>query len=60
MAGLDFRLSRTFGIGPVVDFSFGQYRTLSVEVNGETTEAAIQNKALHEWLLIGVRLVLFP
>lgn len=60
MAGLDFRLSRLIGVGPMVDFSVGQYSTLSINVNGQQSSSSIPNQALHEWLLIGARLVFFP
>lgn len=60
MGGVDFRLSPKVGIGPMVDFSVGQYNKVSVNQGGQTTDASIANQALHEWLLIGVRLVFFP
>jgi hypothetical protein len=61
MAGLDFRLSPSIGIGPMIDLSIGQYNTLSTSNNGNTTASgSIQSQALHEWLLIGGRLVIFP
>ena len=59
MAGLDYRASRRFGIGPFVDFSFGDYSTLTVKENGNTQSAAL-NQAMHEWLLVGARAVFFP
>jgi hypothetical protein len=60
MAGLDFRLSKTIGIGPMVDFSLAEYNTISVNENGQTSNGTVANKALHEWLLVGPRLVFFP
>lgn len=59
MAGLNVRLSRIIAVGPLVDFSLGEYSTF------ETTGAAmstngIAQKALHEWLSIGGRVVFFP
>jgi hypothetical protein len=61
MAGLDFRLTKTIGIGPVLDFSFGQYTRESVQNPGSAQVSGdIQKKDFHEWLLIGGRVVLFP
>jgi len=60
MAGLDFRLSRAIGIGPMVDFSVGQYSALAVNLNGQSSSSSIANRALHEWLFVGARLVVFP
>jgi hypothetical protein len=69
MAGLDFRLGRFIGIGPLIDLSLGQYstqkETIDTMENGTDTQvgsgsAGITQKALHEWLLIGGRLVVFP
>ena len=60
MGGLDFRLSKTIGIGPMVDFSVAEYSAINVNENGQTSNGTLANKALHEWLLVGVRLVIFP
>jgi hypothetical protein len=70
MAGLDFRLSQVIGIGPMVDLSFGQYGTLAVNTGGTdssgtyvqtgSASGSITQTALHEWLLVGGRMVFFP
>jgi hypothetical protein len=60
MAGLDFRVSKSVGIGPLVDFSVGQYSHEEVKYNGLDQQGDISNTATHEWLLIGGRLVIFP
>jgi hypothetical protein len=61
MGGLDFRVSRVFGIGPFVDFSVGQYTKVHVEGPGlPTTDADIQTKTTHEWLAFGARGTFFP
>lgn len=60
MGGLDFRLSRTIGLGPMVDFSLAEYSSITVNENGQSSNGSVANKALHEWLLVGVRLVIFP
>jgi hypothetical protein len=54
--GLDFRLSRTFGIGPWLGLDLGQYGHESIN----SVDANIQNSALHEWFSLGVRGVLYP
>jgi hypothetical protein len=55
--GVDFRLSRIFGIGPYVGFDFGSYS--AAHPQGQPSES-ISNTSLHEWLTLGVRGVLFP
>jgi hypothetical protein len=58
--GLDFRLSRTFGIGPWVGLDLGQYTRFHSEVAGVPNDGSIQSTALHEWFSLGVRVVFFP
>jgi hypothetical protein len=58
--GFDFRLNKGFGIGPMADFSMGQYSHLKVESGGTSVDGDIQNTTLHEWLTIGLRMVVFP
>lgn len=60
MAGADFRISKTFGIGPVVDFSIAQYSRTATSGGLGDSSSDIKDKTLHEWLTIGARLVLFP
>jgi hypothetical protein len=57
MAGVDFRLSHDFGLGPFVDATVAQYSSLS---NANVESADISNTALHSWVTVGLRLVLFP
>lgn len=57
-AGVDFHLlNGALGIGPTVTLTLDQYDHQSVPTdnNGGTQGASIQNQALHEWLLLGVR-----
>jgi hypothetical protein len=49
--GVDFRLSRTIGLGPYIDYTVGVY----TYANGD-----IHERAVHEWLTIGPRFVLLP
>lgn len=56
MAGLDVRVSPTFGVGPFVDLDLGQYASDAYPSPTRDIEA----KALHGWLVLGARLVIFP
>jgi hypothetical protein len=61
MAGVDFRLSRLFGLGPFADFAIGQYRRTRYELTGDVTvEGDIAEKGTHQWLTVGLRTVFFP
>ncbi len=60
-AGVDFRLSKTIGLGPELTAAFGRYGSTSTSVDGEVEfEGDIENPAVHTWLSLGFRLVLFP
>ncbi len=54
--GVDFRLSRTFGVGPFLDYSLGKYSSFSIGSNSQD----IADRATHGWLTIGARFVFFP
>jgi hypothetical protein len=58
MAGVDFRLTRVFGVGPFADLTVGQYSTTSVD--GTSADVPSDQKAAHLWLTIGARFVFFP
>jgi hypothetical protein len=61
LAGVDFRLTRIFGIGPFVDFSFGKYTNdtrVPEPVPGRSTDIA--DTAMHEWLTFGAKFLFFP
>jgi hypothetical protein len=60
MAGVDFRVSSGFGIGPFVDFSAGSYNHLHVDSPTATEDFSITNTASHQWLTLGARFVIFP
>ena len=60
MGGVDFRLTRGFGIGPFLDLSLAEYTHESVTSNGVTLDGSINSTALHEWLTLGVKLTIFP
>lgn len=60
-AGVDYRISRVFGIGPFVDFSLGKYYSYRIDAPAfPDTEGDIDDTAFHEWLTIGARFVFFP
>jgi hypothetical protein len=56
MGGVDFRVSRVFGVGPFVDLSMASYGRIS---NGDTS-IDIPETAMHQWLTLGARFVFFP
>jgi hypothetical protein len=61
MGGFDNRISETFGIGPFVAMTVGRYETVTARSSvGVNRTLAISNPSTHEWLMAGVRLVLFP
>jgi len=61
MAGVDFRLSREFGIGPFVDFSIGEYSRYRGELPGvPLLEGDVPNTTTHQWLAFGARATFFP
>jgi hypothetical protein len=61
MGGVDFRVSRGFGIGPFVDFALGEYTSASATVNNVTqTGNLADQKTLHEWLTLGAKFTIFP
>jgi hypothetical protein len=50
-AGGDFAVAEGVGIGPFLSFSLGQYSKAKV---GDTS-GDIEEKAMHQWLVLGVR-----
>jgi outer membrane protein len=60
MGGLDFRLSRVFGLGPFVDYSIGTYSHIQLKENGASTDGDVTSTATHSWLTLGARFVFFP
>jgi len=56
MAGVDFRITRVFGVGPFIDLSLAQYTSEKVG----SQSATLDNTATHEWLTLGARFVFFP
>lgn len=59
-AGLDFPAGTGAGIGPYLGFALGQYGRTSSSCDGDcgmTTDESdeIEDKAMHQWLFLGVR-----
>jgi hypothetical protein len=49
--GADFKVADAVAVGPFLSFSLGQYSSVSSgDASGDIT-----NKAIHEWLTIGVK-----
>jgi hypothetical protein len=60
-AGVDYRISRVFGVGPFADFSFGKYYSYQVDApKFPDADGDIEDTAFHEWLTVGARFVFFP
>lgn len=59
-AGFDARLEESFGIGPVVDLGIGRYSSFSGSTRGGARDESLGLRAAHQWLMVGVRGVLFP
>ena len=63
-AGFDIPATETVGIGPFLMLTLAQYSNVSVSCSGTVcdqagftgdTQQEIKGKALHEWVLFGVR-----
>jgi len=58
-AGLDFKVTDNFYLGPALTFSLGQYSDVSTDCAGDATDCdedpEIEEKAIHEWLVLAVR-----
>jgi outer membrane protein W len=53
--GLDVPVAEKFAIGPFAAFALGQYSSLSLSTDAGSASGDVSNKALHEWLFLGVR-----
>lgn len=58
-AGLDFRISSVVSMGQFASFSIGQYSSYSTSdpYNGDNS-GGIDKKAIHEWMMFGIHMVL--
>jgi len=48
--GADFVVTKSLAVGPFASFSFGQFSSVGGDLDGD-----IEDKAFHEWLVLGVR-----
>jgi opacity protein-like surface antigen len=59
--GVDFRVKRGFGLGPYAVVSIGRFIHQRTEVRDTITfSGAIEDPAIHAWLCLGLRMVVFP
>lgn len=54
-AGADFEVAPGFGVGPFISFSLGQYSSSESDPNPTNESSDIKDKAMHQWLLLGVK-----
>jgi hypothetical protein len=59
-AGVDYRFNRLFAIGPLLDFSFGQYSSEHDTAAGLATDRDVKPTAIHTWLTLGLRFTFLP
>lgn len=60
LGGIDFRITKAFGVGPFIDFGAGQYVSASISDSVRYSSGSITNRAFHQWLALGVRFTVFP
>ena len=63
--GIDFPLSELATIGPFLMFTIGRFDRTKVECSGDCEDVIefdddIEEKALHNWLMVGGRITFFP
>lgn len=54
-AGADFKMGDSLAVGPFVSFSLGQYSKAEVETPAGKVDGDIEEKAMHQWLVLGVK-----
>jgi hypothetical protein len=54
-AGYDIAVAPQIAVAPFVDVSLGQYRKTTFEVGGKSGSDDITDKAVHEFITVGVR-----
>jgi hypothetical protein len=62
MAGVDFRLNSSIGVGPFVDYTVGKYWHRRVESAAAATviDEDIEGRSFHYWVTFGPRFVFLP
>lgn len=59
--GLSLRLTKGFGLSPFGMVTIGEYLHTRTQIHNITKfSGAIDDKALHAWLTLGLRVVIFP
>ena len=58
--GLDYSDDALYAVGPVIDVGIGQYDHVDAEGSSGSAGADVSQKALHEWITIGVRWTIMP
>lgn len=58
--GADFRVGGLLRVGPFVSFSVDQTQDISVDVNGSSASLSGFDKAIHMWLVGGVKASVIP
>ena len=53
--GGDFPVSEGLTVGPFLSFTMGQYSSMSADPEPAGFESSIEDKAMHQWLILGVR-----
>jgi len=53
--GLDVPVAEKFAVGPFVTFGLAQYSSVSISTSIGDASGDVADKALHEWLFLGVR-----
>jgi outer membrane protein W len=53
--GADFKVGDSMAVGPFLSFSIGQYSKGEVTTPAGTFEGDITDKAMHQWLTLGVK-----
>jgi hypothetical protein len=54
--GLDFNVASGLNVGPFLSFSMGQYSSQSMDPESPLfPNGSVENKAMHEWLTLGIR-----
>lgn len=53
--GADFKVADAIDVGPFVSFSLGQYSSAEVDTPLGKVDGDIKDKAMHQWLVLGVK-----
>ena len=54
-AGADFKVADSFGVGPFLSFSLGQFSSQSADPEPPGFDSSIKDKGMHQWLTLGVK-----